>query len=93
MISSASLWEIAIKISIGKLGLPDSFANFVPLQLTKNSIEILQITLVDFEMLSTLPFYHKDPFDRMIIAQSLVEDIPVVSSDTSFDVYGVERIW
>ena len=93
LISSASLWEIAIKFSIGKLTLPDSFANFIPSQIQQNDIEILPVTLPYLEKVSTLPFHHKDPFDRFIIAQSIVENLAVASSDAAFDSYGIERIW
>lgn len=93
LISAASLWEIAIKFSIGKLSLPDSFGIFISSQIRQNDIEILPVTLPHLEKVSTLPFYHKDLFDRLIIAQSIVENLPVVSSDTAFDSYGIVRIW
>jgi len=93
LISAASLWEIAIKFSIGKLTLPDSFGNFIPAQIQQNDIEILPLTLPHLEKVSALPFHHKDPFDRLIIAQSMVENLPVVSSDAAFDSYKIERIW
>ncbi|MFN0277921.1 MAG: type II toxin-antitoxin system VapC family toxin [Pyrinomonadaceae bacterium] len=93
LISSASLWEIAIKFSIGKLTLPDSFAGFIPSQIRQNDIEILPVTLPYLEKVSTLPFHHKDPFDRLIIAQSIIENLPVASSDAAFDSYEIERIW
>ncbi len=93
LISAASLWEIAIKFSIGKLSLPDSFGNFIPSQIHQNNIEILPVTLPHLEKISALPFHHKDPFDRLIIAQSIVEDLPVVSSDAAFDSYKIERVW
>ncbi len=93
VISAACLWEIAIKFSIGKLSLPDSFGNFIPAQIQQNNIEILPLTLPHFEKVSTLPFHHKDPFDRLIIAQSMVENLPIVSSDAAFDLYGIERLW
>ncbi len=85
LISAACLWEIAIKFSIGKLSLPDSFGNFIPAQIRQNDIEILPITLSHLEEVSTLPFHHKDPFDRLIIAQSAAENLPIVSSDAAFD--------
>ena len=93
LISAASLWEIAIKLSVGKLSLPDSFGNFIPTQLQQNEIEILPIELRHLEKVSILPFHHKDPFDRLIVAQSLNENLPVASSDAAFDAYGVERVW
>jgi PIN domain nuclease of toxin-antitoxin system len=93
LISAACLWEIAIKFSIGKLSLPDSFGNFIPSQIRQNDIEILSVTLPHLEKVSTLPFHHKDPFDRLIIAQSMVENLPILSSDAAFDLYKIERIW
>jgi len=93
LISAACLWEIAIKFSIGKLSLPDSFGNFIPAQIQRNDIEILPVALPHLEKVSALPFHHKDPLDRLIIAQSMVENLPVVSSDAVFDSYGIERIW
>ncbi len=93
LISAASLWEIAIKFSIGKLSLPDSFGNFIPSQIQQNDLEILPVTLPHLEKVSTLPFHHKDPFDRLIIAQSIFENLPIVSSDAAFDLYKIERIW
>lgn len=92
-ISPACLWEIAIKLSIGKLSLPEPFGSFIPEQLQKNEIELLPISLLHLEKVSSLPFHHKDPFDRLIIAQSMIENLPVASSDAVFDSYGVERVW
>ena len=92
-VSPASIWEIAIKISIGKYTLPEPFAAFCDRQLRDNDFTLLPITVPQTERIITLPFHHRDPFDRLIIAQSLVEAIPVVSSDTMFDAYGVDRIW
>ncbi|SLM33103.1 PilT protein domain protein [Desulfamplus magnetovallimortis] len=92
-VSPASIWEIAIKISIGKYELPEPFALFWERQLRINDFTLLPITVLQSECVISLPFHHRDPFDRLIIAQSLVEEIPVVSSDTMFDSYGVERIW
>ena len=93
LISSVSLWEIAIKVSIGKLALPKPFGSFIPAQLRQNDIDILHIELPHLAKVSTLTFHHKDPFDRFIIAQSLVEELPVATSDAAFDMYGIQRIW
>ncbi|CAN5585976.1 type II toxin-antitoxin system VapC family toxin [soil metagenome] len=93
LISSASIWEIAIKFSIGKLSLPDTFANFIPSQIRQNDIEILPPAMSHLVKVSTLPSHHKDPFDRLIIAQSIVENLPIASSDSVFDAYGIQRIW
>lgn len=93
LISVAGLWEIAIKFSIGKLALPDSFESFIPAQLQQNDIEILPVNLRHLNKVSVLPFHHKDPFDRISIAQAAVENLPVVSADATFDLYNIERIW
>lgn len=92
-VSPASLWEIAIKISIGKYALPAPFAAFWREQLLTNDFTLLPISVSHSARVVELPFHHRDPFDRLIIAQSLVEQIPVVSSDGLFDLYGVTRIW
>ena len=92
-VSPASLWEIAIKISLGKYALPAPFAAFWDDQMLLNDFVLLPISLSHTARVADLSYHHRDPFDRLIIAQSLVEGIPVVSSDGLFDLYGVERIW
>ena len=92
-LSVASLWEIAIKMSIGKLKLLRSFEQIVPAQLEENFINILPIELNHLSQIIELPFHHRDPFDRLIIAQSMTEGLPVISRDASFQMYPVEVIW
>jgi len=93
LLSVGSLWEIAIKVSIGKLSLPDSYDKFIPQQVALNDIEILPINLAHLEVVATLPFHHRDPFDRLLIAQAMVESVLIVSADGMFDSYGVNREW
>jgi PIN domain nuclease of toxin-antitoxin system len=93
LLSVASLWEIAIKTSIGKLSLSSPFADLIPEQLRLNGIDLLNIKVDHLSTLTTLPFHHRDPFDRLIISQSLVEKMPVVSIDGAFDSYGLTRHW
>jgi PIN domain nuclease of toxin-antitoxin system len=93
LVSPASLWEIAIKISLGKYALPIPFAAFWEQQLLINDFTLLPISVAHTARVADLPYHHRDPFDRLLIAQSLVEKIPVVSSDALFTDYGVERIW
>jgi PIN domain nuclease of toxin-antitoxin system len=93
LVSPASLWEIAIKISLGKYVLPIPFVAFWEEQLLTNEFSLLPISVAHTARVADLRYYHRDPFDRLIIAQSLVEKIPVVSSDVLFADYGVERIW
>lgn len=90
-ISIASLWEMAIKFSIGKLNLEQPFEEMFPEQLEINSIEILGITIDHLKAAASLPFHHRDPFDRLIIAQAQVEGLPIISADNIFDDYGVKR--
>ncbi len=93
LLSVASLWEISIKMSIGKFNLSQPFDVFVPQQLAANSIEILPISLAHLGVISTLPFHHRDPFDRLLIAQAMIEQLPIVSIDAAFDAYSVKRLW
>lgn len=92
-VSPASLWEIAIKISLGKYVLPEPFKHFWSEQLVINQFTLLPIQIAHTACITGLPFHHRDPFDRMIIAQAITENIPVVSSDKTFDQYHVERVW
>lgn len=92
-LSIVSVWEIAIKYSIGKLNLGVPFNNFIDRQITPNGIQLLDIELEHLNSFAVLPFHHRDPFDRLLIAQALVEKIPIVSIDVAFDAYPIQRIW
>ena len=91
-ISMASLWEIAIKLSLGKLKLKIPFEKFVEL-VEDNGLMILSITFEHALNVSKLEFHHRDPFDRLLISQGIVEDIPIITADTAFDKYKINRIW
>jgi len=93
VLSVASLWEIAIKISIGKLALSGSFDTLIPQQLNLNGFELLGLEVRHAAALIALPFHHRDPFDRLLIAQSIVEQMQIVSHDSIFDAYQVTRLW
>lgn len=92
-ISAASLWEIAIKTSLGKLELLSPFSQLIPSQLEKNSIAILPIELSHLTEIINLEFHHRDPFDRLIIAQGITEKIPIITSDAVFARYPIDVIW
>lgn len=92
-LSVASLWEMAIKMSLGKLTLSAPLDTLIPQQLSLNGIELLGIQVAHAAAVSTLPFHHRDPFDRLLIAQAIVEGTPVVSADAAFDAYPVQRLW
>lgn len=87
-----SVWEIAIKISIGKLELKTSFEEFI-YQIKINSFQILPVSATDALSVSLLPFYHRDPFDRMIIAQANNNNLQVLTKDRIFADYDVEILW
>jgi len=91
-ISIASLWEISIKISLGKLELKTPFSKISEL-LDNNGFQILPITFEDTLILSTLPFHHRDPFDRIIISQSFNNKLTIISKDRYFDEYQVALTW
>ncbi len=91
-VSVASLWEIAIKHSLGKLDLPRPFSDLEP-SIQKEGFEVLPIQFHLLKAVVSLPFHHRDPFDRIIIAQSLLSTYPVIGKDEAFDPYGVQRCW
>lgn len=93
LISAASLWEIAIKHGLGKLELGRPFSQLIPEQLDRQRIDILAIDVEHLTQLTRLPMHHRDPFDRLIAAQALAEDLSVISVDPALDPYGVRRIW
>ena len=92
-VSPASYWEIAIKIGKGKYDLPEPYEVFMGRELAENEFHILPVEIRHTALLTTLPSHHKDPFDRLLIAQSLVEGIPIVGVDVAFDSYGITRFW
>lgn len=85
-ISIASLWEIAIKVSLGKLILNTDFDK-ISNKIIQNGFEILPITFEDTVEISTLPFHHRDPFDRIIIAQAITNNLMLISKDEQFSKY------
>lgn len=92
-LSMASLWEIAIKISLGKLTINQPYEIFVPQQLALNGIGILNLSLEHIAAIVVLPFHHRDPFDRLLVVQAKIEKMTLVSADPAFDAYEVQRVW
>jgi len=92
-LSVASVWEMQIKLQLGKLQLNPSLQELINNQITINNLEILSIDLAHIWTLATLIHYHKDPFDRLLISQSITEIMPILSIDEIFDRYPVQRIW
>ena len=95
LLSAASLWEMAIKVSLGKLTLnfEEPFAEAIGGQLRENGVTLLPIDVTHIGQVAGMPFHHRDPFDRLIVGQALVEKLPIVGRDKTFDIYGVQRIW
>ncbi len=92
-VSPISLFEIAIKVRIGKLPLTVPFGTLFPKELVANDIHLMPLEPQHVEPLTTLPLHHKDPFDRLIATTALVEGLTLVSADAIFDAYGLTRLW
>ena len=92
-VSIASIWETAIKVSIGKMPLSAPFDTLFPRQLLINGFELLPVKVEHTSIIASMPFHHRDPFDRILIAQSMTEKLSLVSNDNAFDDYSVTRIW
>jgi PIN domain nuclease of toxin-antitoxin system len=93
LVSIASCWEIAIKVGLGKLELGEPSRSFLPREIARNNFELLPISLGHATMVEGLVAHHRDPFDRMLVAQAMTEALPLVSTDGIFDQYGVNRLW
>jgi PIN domain nuclease of toxin-antitoxin system len=92
-ISVASVWEIVTKVQIGKLSLPDPVGPYIRAQFAANGVSVLPILLDHVLRIQSMQLHHRDPFDRILIAQSLEESLPIVTSDPQFEKYPVELIW
>lgn len=92
-VSIASLWEIGIKTKTGKLSLPAPLGNFLQSELDKNNFQVRPIGIAHIQQVAQLPLHHRDPFDRMLVAQSIVDGLALVSCDPALDAYGIMRIW
>ncbi len=92
LLSLVTIWEIQIKVQLGKLTLQKSLAEIIE-KMREEQIEFLPISIDHILKLDDLPYHHRDPFDRLLIAQSFIENIPIISSDSLFSRYGVHVIW
>lgn len=92
-VSSASVWEMVTKSKLGRLPTPRPIHEFVPAQLDVNAFQPLAIEVRHALQLSELPDLHRDPFDRMLVAQARAEDLPLVSGDRAIHAYPVTTIW
>lgn len=92
-LSVASLWEMAIKASLGRLKLALPFTELVQGEVLGNAMQPLAIQPAHLDELAKLPFHHRDPFDRLIVAQGLTEDMIIISKDKAFESYPVKLLW
>jgi PIN domain nuclease of toxin-antitoxin system len=93
ILSMVSIWEMQIKLSLGKLQFRTTLSELVDDEINRNRIELLPLSLSHIYALSNLPHHHRDPFDRILIAQSMDEDLQILSIDEKFDAYGVKHLW
>jgi PIN domain nuclease of toxin-antitoxin system len=92
-LSLVSVWEIQIKVQLGKLNLDISLSEIVKDQTKINDVQILPLKLSHIWTLDTLPYYHKDPFDRLLISQAIIENLIILGVDSVFNSYPVQKIW
>jgi PIN domain nuclease of toxin-antitoxin system len=91
--SAASLWEICIKKSLGKISLKNGWFQTIQEEMEINTIQWLPIELTHCAEVAEMPFHHRDPFDRMLIAQAIVEGMQLLSRDSRLSDYAIERVW
>jgi PIN domain nuclease of toxin-antitoxin system len=92
-LSVASVWEMQIKITLGKMIFNDTLENIIIEQQTVNGIQILPVQLSHALYLENLPYHHKDPFDRLLISQAIVENMTLISGDSIFSLYAINLLW
>lgn len=93
LLSAATIWEMAIKIGQGKLRLSLPYRMWMEKAIADLDLVVLPVTIEYAEQQAGLPAHHKDPFDRLIIAQAMIEKVAVVCDDSAFDAYGITRVW
>lgn len=93
LVSAATIWEVAIKVSVGKLTLSAAYRDWMDRAIAVLRLTILPLTVEYAAAQTSLPMHHRDPFDRLLIAQALVENVPIISSDAQLDAYGISRVW
>ncbi len=93
LLSAGSIWEIGIKIGLGKLLLTQPFKVWMNQAISDLHVTVLPLTVEYVDVQSNLPKHHGDPFDRLIVAQAIVEQVSIISADVNLDAYGITRIW
>jgi len=93
LVSAATVWEIAIKLSLGKLKLTLPYRQWMNQAIADLDLTLIPITVENADVQVTLPYHHRDPFDRLLVAQALSDGCPIVSVDNLLDPYGITRLW
>jgi len=93
LFSAVSAWEIAVKVGIGRLAVPGDLENYTMEQVSRNRFEVLPISISHALRVSRLPNHHKDPFDRMLVAQAQVEKVTILTSDAQIARYPIRVTW
>jgi len=93
LLSAGSIWEIGIKVGLGKLILTEPFKPWINQAISDLDVTVVPLTVEYVDVQSNLPRHHGDPFDRLIVAQAIVEQISIISADANLDAYGITRIW
>jgi len=93
VLSAATIWELAIKVGLNKLTLSLPYRQWMTRAMNDLGVSVLPITVESADVLIELPKHHRDPFDRLLVAQAIVENVPLVSNDAIFDQYGIARVW
>jgi PIN domain nuclease of toxin-antitoxin system len=93
LLSAGTIWEIAIKVGLAKLSLSRPYRQWLSQAMADLGVAILPVTVEYADVQAGLPRHHRDPFDRLLIAQAMVENVQLVSNDDVFDQYGISRLW
>lgn len=93
LVSWATPWEVAIKVSRKKLDIGGPYQGFFDQHMIRTFFEWLPLAMKHLDIVAALPFHHGDPFDRLLVAQAMSENVPIVSADPQLDAYGVQRLW
>ena len=93
LLSAGSIWEIGIKVGLGKIILTQPFKPWINQAISDLDVTVLPLSVEYVDVQSNLPKHHGDPFDRLIVAQAIVEQVAIISADANLDAYGITRIW
>ncbi len=93
LLSAGSIWEIGIKVGLGKILLTEPFTPWMNQAISDLNVTVLPLSVEYVDVQANLPKHHRDPFDRLLVAQAIVEQVSIISADANLDAYGITRIW